>query len=98
MRSCLRSTDTVARIGGDEFAIIFPETTESQAHVALATVTKRLAKIYPPGVSVGVNELETHIASVHDLLERSDKAMYHAKRASRSTPGEPTDQLDENHR
>lgn len=82
MRSCLRSTDTIARIGGDEFAIVFPETTESQAHTALAAVTKRLAEVYPPGVSVGMNEFQTTSPSVKELLEGSDRAMYRAKRAN----------------
>ena len=81
LRAGLRSTDTIARIGGDEFAVLFPETTQQQAQAALAHATASLEQDYPPGVSFGVIECYAGAPTVTALLASSDLAMYRAKRA-----------------
>lgn len=80
----MRDTDLVARIGGDEFAVICPETgardLESiRSHLAEAA-TRDLTN--PVGVSIGVAEYRPGDPSVEELIERADQAMYRVKRES----------------
>lgn len=86
IKSAARSTDTVARYGGDEFTIILPETSGDQA-VALAQrlLEKVLAHRFvhsgnlPVTISVGVVSLNDGVSRAVDLVSRADKAAYRAK-------------------
>lgn len=49
LASNLRSTDLAARIGGDEFAIVFTETPRTEAMIALARLESRLADLNESG-------------------------------------------------
>jgi diguanylate cyclase (GGDEF)-like protein/PAS domain S-box-containing protein len=86
LADCLRPSDTVARFGGDEFAILFEDTDLS---TALDIVDRLLARITQP-VSIGNTEVVIH-ASIgiapsnqrhsgpDQLLSEADAAMYTAK-------------------
>ena len=88
----IRPMDLHARYGGEEFCFILPETGLNGA-VALA---ERLrvsvaglhfeteGKIFTVTASFGVAERQADDGSVEDLLERSDKALYEAKREGRN--------------
>lgn len=93
----LRASDLLARIGGEEFAVLLPNTTLAQAvEVAekLRLVTCSVEVPLGPSeggptrgvtVSVGVTSLEdVHAEEVHTLLETADKALYEAKRGGRN--------------
>ncbi|MEA5096935.1 MAG: GGDEF domain-containing protein [Burkholderiaceae bacterium] len=93
LRAGLRDQDIVSRIGGEEFAILLPETSGEMA----ADVAERLRELHAAarvacasGVTVGctasfgVTELNPLDASIYDLLPRADKAMYAAKNAGRN--------------
>jgi diguanylate cyclase (GGDEF)-like protein len=78
-----RTEDRVYRIGGDEFAIIFPETPGIQARPALERMRDDLK--HQPGsatLSMGLCELQGEF-SEHDLCERADAALYAAKKSGR---------------
>jgi diguanylate cyclase (GGDEF)-like protein len=93
LRESVRETDTVARMGGDEFAIIQPLDSQPSAAIALArrlveTVTRpfelagRQALV---GVSIGIALYPEHGESSDLLLRHADQALYRAKKAGRKT-------------
>jgi diguanylate cyclase (GGDEF)-like protein len=93
MESVTRPTDTVARIGGDEFAMIVPslDSPESAAHLAERIIAalarpfiidQEMATI---GVSIGISLFPQHGATVDALLRKADEALYEAKDCGRNT-------------
>ena len=87
MKSVLRSTDLLARIGGDEFVVLLPETGIEGAHNVTAKLRKALAaygqQLGPavPTLSfcAGVGQLRQEDATIDDILSRADEAQYLAK-------------------
>jgi diguanylate cyclase (GGDEF)-like protein len=85
LRSNARTGDVVARIGGDEFAVILPET-EAAAAVNFAERIRREASQYratPVTLSVGVSFLDLSDPTPEEMLEAADVALYAVKRAGR---------------
>lgn len=85
----LRKSDTVARIGGDEFAVILAESGDSAALVA-GKCREAIRRPVPfeghdlaVGVSIGIACFPEDGATEDELLKKADQAMYAAKRASR---------------
>jgi diguanylate cyclase (GGDEF)-like protein len=91
-RNC-RSIDTAARYGGDEFALVLPETGQAAAREVAARICERLAMdAHGPrlSVSVGVAIFPQGGAQIDELLTRADEALYAMKsRRKNRTPGAP---------
>ena len=88
IRRCARETDVVARFGGDEFAIILPDTGSEGAAAVGDRVRERLgAHPFLAGdglsmhltASVGVATLPDVAASAEELVRAADMAMYQVK-------------------
>jgi diguanylate cyclase (GGDEF)-like protein len=80
-----RVTDIVARVGGDEFAVLAPETDESDAVNLAVRVHQELRRESgepPITVSIGVAATASAVPAA-DLFRAADTALYAAKRAGR---------------
>lgn len=90
--NCSRATDCVCRYGGEEFAVILPDTDEHGA--VLWAERCRLAVAETPipvdrasvrvTISLGVAELSANIATPDMLLGAADRALLEGKRAGRN--------------
>jgi diguanylate cyclase (GGDEF)-like protein len=86
-RSSCRSIDTAARYGGDEFAIVLPESGPIEASAVGSRVCERLSGDSEEprlSVSVGIAVYPEDGASIDALLQAADRALYtmkHQKKA-----------------
>lgn len=87
MKRSTRESDVVARIGGDEFAVLWADVDEASE---VLEATKRIlttfeepftigGKEFSIDVSAGVATYPTHGEGIEELLRRADQAMYRAK-------------------
>ncbi len=99
IRENIRSMDSVCRMGGDEFALLFPETGKGAAEVALNKIQTRLVEVtgdrslaltFTLGAIICVGAPE----SVDELVQRAERLMYAAKEEGGG--GIRTEVLDEN--
>ncbi|MGY6269818.1 sensor domain-containing diguanylate cyclase [Achromobacter denitrificans] len=92
LRAQLRAVDVVGRIGGEEFAIVLPDTDMERAHAFAARVQQRIAdapfsadgRCIPLTVSIGIATMHTMDADAELALSRSDRALYNAKQLGRN--------------
>jgi diguanylate cyclase (GGDEF)-like protein/putative nucleotidyltransferase with HDIG domain len=85
--SASRRIDAVARIGGEEFALLLPDTEQHAAYL-LAERLRRAVKEPGvdgelPSVSFGVASFPTHAADAEALMHAADQALYAAKAMGR---------------
>lgn len=88
LHEVLRESDTVARMGGDEFAIVLPGADEAGAHAIAQKILQTLEQLIliegysvRVGASIGIALYPEHGDSTETLMRRADVAMYVAKRA-----------------
>ncbi|MGP1680562.1 MAG: diguanylate cyclase domain-containing protein [Burkholderiales bacterium] len=91
----VRESDTVARIGGDEFAVILPKIASPQdAAVVAEKIIEALCASFPAGdeehgnieigASIGIAIFPGHGADMDALFKAADSAMYKAKQSGNS--------------
>lgn len=100
IQAALREHDLVCRYGGEEFAVLFPETDQAGAAViaerlrsvvaALEVVTE--AGTISPTISIGGTQIDVDNDSLEFALSQADAALYHSKETGRNrvTFAEPT--------
>ncbi|MDO8990660.1 MAG: diguanylate cyclase [Sideroxyarcus sp.] len=88
----MRDNDMVARIGGDEFVILLPETDEKFARILAQRLCDHIAKVDIPcneehigiTVCIGCGMVKDEDKSIEEALERADQAMLESKRMGRN--------------
>jgi diguanylate cyclase (GGDEF)-like protein/PAS domain S-box-containing protein len=93
LQASLRQTDVLARIGGEEFSILLPETSTKDALVFAERIREAQSQLSISGdwqgeirlsVSIGVSSYQTSDIEFDTLFSRADKALYQAKDSGRN--------------
>ncbi|MDB5795697.1 MAG: diguanylate cyclase with sensor, partial [Noviherbaspirillum sp.] len=87
-----REIDVVARVGGEEFAVLLPSTALAAALAVAERIRKNVesAAIHIDGrevrytVSIGVSTMCEGVSGMDDMMKMADKALYDAKRNGRN--------------
>jgi diguanylate cyclase (GGDEF)-like protein len=90
--ACIRQIDTAARYGGDEFAVILPNTSLPDAIVVAERMVKMVSQTpvmwddhkIDLSISVGVGQYNPINASPGDITKATDQALYAAKQAGKN--------------
>jgi diguanylate cyclase (GGDEF)-like protein len=89
LKAQLRRTDIVARVGGDEFALLLPSTHQQEAMVVISKVQSNLLEImkqrnWPVTFSMGAVTCVTPPHSPEQLLNMADELMYQVKNSTKN--------------
>ena len=99
IRGTLRDTDSLGRIGGEEFCVILPDAEAEAGLIVAERIRQRVQKI-PMGdlldggkitVSIGICPVRNQHSSFFDVMNEADQAVLVAKRAGRDAVHLSTD-------
>jgi diguanylate cyclase (GGDEF)-like protein len=88
LKLATRTSDIVARLGGEEFAVLAPETDEEEAHLLAERLRAEVRRAFARQpekmtVSCGVASFPVHGITSGELLHAADRALYQAKEGGR---------------
>jgi diguanylate cyclase (GGDEF)-like protein len=91
-RGAKRDSDVVARLGGEEFALMLPETTEQAALLFAERLRQQVQECAPSvegekldvTVSIGIAGASVRTSGIEALMRRADHALYEAKHLGRN--------------
>lgn len=91
LRTNIRESDTAGRVGGDEFAILLPETNKETVQVLLQDLRAQLLQVmrrkdWPVTFSIGCVTSCQDI-TVEEMTRRADELMYEVKRGNKDSIG-----------
>jgi diguanylate cyclase (GGDEF)-like protein len=85
LQSTIRASDFAFRVGGDEFALLLPETDADEAHDAVRRIVTALSGDSVLGAGLGISFglalFPIHGKTPEELIRRADQALYAAKRS-----------------
>jgi len=92
LQAIVRASDTVARMGGDEFTVLLPNVDDPEnASLVAQKILKNISEVYRVEgneiyitASVGITIFPNDGQTVDELLKNADTAMYHAKNNGRN--------------
>lgn len=80
--------DSISRYGGEEFAVILPNTTSEEALMVAERMRNHVLNCsfnnYPLSISLGIASYPQHADSVDELIISADQSLYQAKRRGRN--------------
>jgi diguanylate cyclase (GGDEF)-like protein len=81
----LRKVDLLARIGGEEFAVILPQTSAEGAKTLLERIRKTVEdSTFEPRITCSIGVAESRLKADDLLFKCADKALYDAKESGRN--------------
>ena len=102
LEACIREEDLVARIGGDEFIVVFEETNKDEIEQIANRILENVSKPYfineneaKISLSIGVSMYPDDGETKQSLIENADKAMYFAKNNGKNNYKLYTPELNE---
>lgn len=89
---CKRDSDVLARIGGEEFGLLLPETDLAQSQLVAERLRREVAENplvaesdrISTTISIGVATRDDTMAGTSDLMKMADRALYEAKNGGRN--------------
>jgi two-component system, cell cycle response regulator len=91
IKFCLRKVDTLARWGGEEFAVLLPRTKKEDAFIVASRILGTISEYGFPDVnkeitvSIGIASIpDLSLDTAEKLIDASDMSLYEAKRKGRN--------------
>lgn len=89
IKNKIRATDTIVRLGGDEFIVLLPETGDEPAYKALYRLRNQLLDVMHKNewhvtFSIGVATFISPPDSVEEMIKKADNLMYSAKNSGKN--------------
>jgi diguanylate cyclase (GGDEF)-like protein len=89
--NCIRTSDVLARYGGDEFVILMPHTRSEAARIAAERIRSAIHEFsfdmngqhIAASVSIGIASYPESVDAAGDVLEKADVALYKSKQSGR---------------
>ena len=86
IKSAIRQSDWIFRIGGDEFLVMLPQTERKVAQSIAAKIEEKMAQVkkpYPTSISIGTFTTDQPPIDYQQCIREADQMMYKQKQERR---------------